>query len=148
MIIDSNVQMVLIICLTIVACYIINCLKYVPKKDIENYDTERFGYCKSPTYPRPSTGSGMVHNHSPIEEKGCFIDSISDLIREYWITTGMKDDGVRKLADKLQNMADKIQIDEFNYQIDKEGIKLFSTHWEDMFGELSEEFWKKYREDK
>lgn len=53
MIIDSNVQMVLIICLTIVACYIINCLKYVPKKDIENYDTERFGYCKSPTYPKP-----------------------------------------------------------------------------------------------
>jgi len=83
-----------------------------------------------------------------IEEKSKLIDNISDLIREYWINTGMKDDGVRKLADKMQDMADKMQIDEFNYQVEKEGIKLFSTHWIDMFGELSEEFWKEYRKDK
>lgn len=83
-----------------------------------------------------------------IEEKSNLIDKISDLIREYWINLGMKDDGVKKLADKLQDIADKIQIDEFNYQVEKEGIKLFSTHWEDMFGRLDEEFWEKYIKEK
>lgn len=60
---SDPVQITLIICMTIVACYIINCLKYVPE-DKKEYGNERFGrfeYCKSPTYPkppRPGSGSG------------------------------------------------------------------------------------------
>ena len=69
MIIDSNVQMVLIICLTIIACYIINCLKSDSKGERENRDNERFGYCKSPRYPppkRPGTSTAdAIRNIKP-----------------------------------------------------------------------------------
>lgn len=85
---------------------------------------------------------------SKLEDKNNLMDRISDLIKEYWINTGMKDDGIKQLADKLQDMADKMQIEEYEYQINKEGIELFRTYWIDLFGELSEEFWKRYRSDK
>lgn len=91
---------------------------------------------------------GVRQARITITEKSKLIDQISDLIREYWINTGMKDNEVRRLADKLQDMADKIQIEEYEYQVNNEGIELFRTYWLDMFGELSEEFWKRYREDK
>jgi hypothetical protein len=88
MIIDSNVQMVLIICLTIIACYIINCLKSDSKGERENRDNERFGYCKSPTYQRPPRpGSGIGHNPSPIGEKPGFpsrgINDTSELDKNF-----------------------------------------------------------------
>ncbi|NMF06266.1 hypothetical protein ACUH7Y_07040 [Clostridium beijerinckii] len=86
-----------------------------------------------------------------IEEKGNLIDRMSDFIKDYWINTGMldgKNNPIFILAEKLRDMADKIQIEEYEYQVNKEGIELFRTYWLDMFGELSEEFWERYRTDK
>jgi hypothetical protein len=80
-----------------------------------------------------------------IKEKSKLLDSIADLVREYWYTTGEKDEVVRQLANKLESMANDIQVKEYEYQVNKEGIKLFTTHWEDMFGELNEGFWERYK---
>jgi hypothetical protein len=48
---SDYVQITLIICGTIITCYIISCFKSNYEK--EHCDNGRFGYCKSPTYPRP-----------------------------------------------------------------------------------------------
>lgn len=75
---SENVQITLIICGTIIfvqvfSFMIIKCLWNKSNKPKVKIDTDRFGYCKSPTYPRPPRpGSGIGHNPSPMGEKPGF----------------------------------------------------------------------------
>lgn len=81
---DTTVQITLIICLTIIICYIISCFKQSnndnkPKLAANEKDTSRLdevfgngrlGYCKSPTYPRPGNSSAnSLRNIKPPDNK-------------------------------------------------------------------------------
>lgn len=75
---SEGVQITLIICGTIIfvqifGFFIIKSLWYKSNKPRMERDTERFIYCKSPTYPRPpAPGSKIGHNPSPKGEKPVF----------------------------------------------------------------------------
>ncbi|WP_238899359.1 hypothetical protein [Clostridium sp. YIM B02500] len=80
------VQVTLIICGTMILCSLITLLTFrhgtrTPNTEsgekIKNIkpprDNQYFGYCKSPTYPRPlRPGCGIGHNPSPAGEKPGF----------------------------------------------------------------------------
>jgi len=84
---DTTVQITLVICLTIIICYIISCFKQSnndnkPKlaaneKDNSRLDevfgNGRLGYCKSPTYPKPqrpgTSSADALRNINPPDNK-------------------------------------------------------------------------------